>query len=291
MIKRIKRSALDLEKYTACLQRATNYRVYAEYWYLDILCGEMWDCYVLNDYEAIMPLPYIRKFGIKFIAQPVYCQQLGVFHSENFTQDLFDLFEKKLHRNLVKGYYFNEENLIFQQKNKQTKINQILNLTIDYSLFYRQLRKNRKQELAKGLPTEFQIVSSSQDLHFIDLLEEEYHEIKSQLYLHQLKPLAAILQQKKLTQTVSIVKDNEVVASSFYIKSGNRIIQLCNAKKSGYSINFNTYIVDFIIKSNLNKNLILDFEGSTLKGVHEFNQSFRAETKHFTIYQNLIFKR
>ena len=134
MIKRVSRKKLDVNKYTECLNKSVNYRIYAEVFYLDALVDNNWDCYVLNDYEAIMPLPFVKKFGFKFIVQPIYCQQLGVFHQENFSKETFLLFEKKLHRNLVRAYAFNEENTeIFEPKGIK-RVNQILDLQQEIQL-------------------------------------------------------------------------------------------------------------------------------------------------------------
>lgn len=289
MIKKVKRSALDLDKYTACLQHSINYRVYAEYWYLDTLTNLQWNCLVLNDYEAVMPLPFQKKFGVKLVSQPLHCQQLGVFHSNQFTSEQFKNFLKKFSKNIVRGYHFNEENRDFFEENIPTKINQILDLNVDYSAFRSKLRKNRKQELAKGLPPEYKIVTSETDQHFINLLEREYHQIQNKSFFTQLKLIVNTIQSRKLGITISIFKENQVVASSFYIKSGNRLVQLCNSKQNNSIINFNTYIVDYVIKEYHNKAIILDFEGSSIKGVHEFNTSFRAITKEIPIYKSKFF--
>lgn len=289
MIKRIKRKDLDLEKYTRCLAQSINYMIYAEHWYLDILTNKQWDCLILNDYEAIMPLPFVKKFGIKFISQPIYCQQLGVFHSKNFTKELFLEFQKILQTNIVRYYCFNEQNVLDYEIENATKLNQILSLNFDYDSYTSTIRKNRKQEIRKGLPKQFSIVESSNDQSFIALLKEDYQEIKNNLSLDKLQLLVIEIQNRNLGKTISILEEGKVVASSFYIVSGNRLIQLCNAKRINYSINFNTFIVDFMIKKYTKKGLILDFEGSSIKGVNEFNLSFRAENRYLKVYQNLKF--
>lgn len=287
MIKKVKRTALDLEKYSNCLAKSVNYRIYAEHWYLDSLMGNSWDCYVLNDYEAIMPVPYLKKFGLNFITQPIYCQQLGVFHQENFTQDLFDLFEDKLKKRLVKGYHFNEENIKFQSISKESKINQILPIDSNYEPLISSLRKNRKQEIRKGLPENFTVKYDRQDQSFLQLLETEYNDFNLKEHLSILHQLVAEIQRRNLGFTINISENDKIVASSFYIQSKTRLIQLCNAKKENQSINFNTHIIAFILKNY--PNYILDFEGSSLKGVHEFNASFRAEITRFSIYRSMFF--
>ncbi len=288
MIKRIKRKNLDLDKYTNCLNKAVNYCVYAEFWYLDVVTNKQWDCYIFNDYEAVMPLPFIKKLGIKIISQPIHCQQLGVFHTANFTENLFTAFLKKLKFNLVRGYHFNEENLNYFSEKQPYKINQILNLNSDYNTFKTKLRKNRKQELNKGLPHPYTIITSVTDTSFLSLLKTEYQEQKQQLFLDRIAPLVNIIQTKQLGITINIIQQNTVVASSFYVKSGKRIIQLFNAKKSNLNFNANTFIVDYMIQEYQNSDYILDFEGSSIKGVNEFNASFRAITKKIPIYKSTI---
>ena len=145
------------------------------------------------------------------------------------------------------------------------------------------------EEIRKGLPKQFSIVESSNDQSFIALLKEDYQEIKNNLSLDKLQLLVTEIQNRNLGKTISILEEGKVVASSFYIVSGNRLIQLCNAKRINYSINFNTFIVDFMIKKYTKKGLVLDFEGSSIKGVNEFNSSFRAENKYLKEYQNLKF--
>ena len=287
MIKRISRKELNIEKYTECLHNSVNYRIYAESWYLDALVNKNWDCLVLNDYEAIMPLPFTRKIGIIFITQPTYCQQLGVFHTSNFTKVIFQEFEKRLHRNLVRSYAFNEENTEMFQPDGKLKINQILDLNFNYPEYLKSIRKDRKHQINKGLSDSYSISESYFDKDFIQLLKENYTEIKGQLQLESLAKLVKEIQAKKLGLTLNLKHENNIIASSFYLRSKNRLIQLCNAKSPQGNINFNTFIVDYIIQNNLNQDLILDFEGSSLKGVQDFNSSFRAEVKYFTIYKNL----
>ena len=289
MIKRISRNQLNIEKYTACLNRAVNYRIYAEFWYLDVLTDQQWDCFVYKDYEAVMPIPFQKKLGIKFISQPVYCQQLGVFHDEDLPEEILKRFHKKLKSNLVRGYHFNEENQAILKLSNQ-KINQLLPLDFDYENFINSIRKNRKQEIVKGLPETYKIEISNEDQSFIELLKFDYQDISKQLNLNKLTKLVEEIQQRNLGLTVNILQQNEVVASSFYIQSKNRLIQLCNAKKEHSKINYNTFIVDRIIKSYLKQGLILDFEGSSLKGVNEFNASFRAKDSYFGTFKSKTFQ-
>ncbi|VAW26447.1 hypothetical protein MNBD_BACTEROID04-1052, partial [hydrothermal vent metagenome] len=57
MIYYYKRNQIDIVKYDTCITKSINTRVYANSWYLDIV-ADNWDVLVLNDYEAVMPLPW-----------------------------------------------------------------------------------------------------------------------------------------------------------------------------------------------------------------------------------------
>ena len=38
-----------------------------------------WDALVLDDYEAVMPLTWKKKWSIRYLYQPPFTQQLGIF--------------------------------------------------------------------------------------------------------------------------------------------------------------------------------------------------------------------
>ncbi len=62
MIKYVKRKNLDLVKYNDCIENSIQSRMYAFAWYLDIV-ADNWDVLVCNDYQAVMPIPWKRKYG------------------------------------------------------------------------------------------------------------------------------------------------------------------------------------------------------------------------------------
>ena len=78
MIYFVKRNQIDEEKYNNCIATSLQSRMYAYSWYLDIV-ADNWNVLVLDDYEAVMPLPFHKKFLISYISQPFFTQQLGVF--------------------------------------------------------------------------------------------------------------------------------------------------------------------------------------------------------------------
>ena len=69
---------IDFIKWDNCISNAPNGLIYGYSYYLDHMASQ-WDALVLNDYEAVMPLTWNRKYGIHYLYQPFLTAQLGVF--------------------------------------------------------------------------------------------------------------------------------------------------------------------------------------------------------------------
>ena len=84
-IQYIRRKHIDTIKWDACIDKASNGLIYGHSFYLDHM-AKHWDALVLSnghygehDYDAVMPLPWNSKYGIRYIYQPFLSAQLGVF--------------------------------------------------------------------------------------------------------------------------------------------------------------------------------------------------------------------
>ena len=90
-------------------QRLTHYR---DSWYLDA-CADNWGAFITPDYNYVMPVAYRRKLGIKYLYQPRFCQQLGIYSSGEVDGETTQLFLKAMKRSFGNGdYAFNEGNLL-----------------------------------------------------------------------------------------------------------------------------------------------------------------------------------
>ena len=292
MIKRITRKKLDVNQYTECLNRSVNYRIYAEVLYLDALVGENWDCYVLNDYEAIMPLPFVKKFGLKFIVQPTYCQQLGVFHQENFSKETFQLFEKKLHRNLVRAYSFNEENTTLFVPKGEKRVNQILDISKEYTSIYQEFNSNRKRNISKNNFNHLLVKKDEIQLEwFIKTLKEHYtysQTINLVVFEQLIKSLS--LKKKISIYSLHLENNSEAISSALIRHSKNRRILINSVRnKTEEPQGSFSYLLANIIKENSNQNLIFDFEGSNIAGIQQYYASYNSIIQHYHYFSNLKF--
>lgn len=75
----LRRQEIDLLKWDACIEAAPNGLIYGRSFYLDAMTAGQWDALVLEDYRAVMPLPWNEKFGFYYLYQPFCTPCLGIF--------------------------------------------------------------------------------------------------------------------------------------------------------------------------------------------------------------------
>ena len=78
MIQYLTHQAIDKNRWNECIRLSLNRRVYAFSWYLDLVCPG-WEALAEEDYSAVFPLTGNRKWGISYLYQPFFTQQLGLF--------------------------------------------------------------------------------------------------------------------------------------------------------------------------------------------------------------------
>jgi hypothetical protein len=84
MINYLKHTEIDKALWDECIAQSVNRRVYAFSWYLDIVCPG-WDALVGDNYMHVFPLTHRRKWGVGYLYQPFFAQQLGLFSRDLLT--------------------------------------------------------------------------------------------------------------------------------------------------------------------------------------------------------------
>ena len=104
---------IDKQKWDRCIETATNGLIYAFSFYLDAM-SENWDALIMNDYEAVMPLTWNKKYGIYYLRLPAFTQQSGIFGNLLFTENVTEMFLNKA----LEQFPFAEINLNFGNEHK-----------------------------------------------------------------------------------------------------------------------------------------------------------------------------
>lgn len=284
-LRKIKRKDLDLEKYSNALEKALNYRIYAEYWYLDILTNEKWECWILRDYEVIMPIPLQYKFGFKFVLQPIYCQQLGVFYEKEISDGLFKEFEKKLHSYRVRAYHFNEENTEIYSPKGERRVNYVLDLNRSYEEIYKGYSKGIKWNLKQFEKSQKHILNRG--IAEFDLISFKNENSKFKFSAEKLNLLLNGLGERDHLLLKIVTEDKDVQSYGCFIISKNRIFYINSASNIfGKKIGAPSGILNSILYEFAQQDKSFDFEGSSNPQIGFFFGGFGAKEKYFTRYSN-----
>ena len=288
MIHYVKREDLEVVKYNDCIENSIQSRVYAFSWYLDIV-ADNWDVLVLNDYEAVMPVPWKQKYFIKYVTQPFFCQQLGVFSKHEISNEVIRNFIKEIPNKFFRiSLQLNAENSIDSERLVK-KNNYVLALNKTSEVLIAGFSNNRKRDLKKAISSSLIIdedISVKEFFKFY-LLNDKYYDKHNSIK----NVLENILQIKNGSLKLYGIRSNGVLISCVLLlddmKRVTYLVPVHNnlSKKNGAM----TLLITTIIKKYQNSDYILDFEGSMVKGVASFYKSFGAEKEVYSLlaYYNL----
>jgi len=283
-IKYLKQKDIDKTKWDNCIDNSINRMIYAKSFYLDIVC-QNWDALIIDDYTAVMPLPYKSKFGLKYIYHPFFAQQLGLFYTDDKYNNI-ELLLKHIPRKFVK-YELSCNHLNTFEGKKIERLNYILKLNKPYNELRKSFNTNTKRNIKKSNTL---LLSRNIDVdEFLDLKKTNNINNLTEDNFKILKKLFNELTNKKLAEIVGVKEEGKLVSAAIFVEYGNRIIYLFSASnEKGKEKNAMFKIVNSIITENADSNKKLDFEGSMIEGVARFFKGFGANAeKYFRINSGL----
>ena len=149
-IKYLQNHEIDRSRWDTCIDNADNGLIYGYSFYLDAITTN-WDGLVLNNYEAVFPLPYRKKWTIEYLYQPIVTPQLGLFGShlnEDLVATFLDAIPKKFKYWAID---LNAGNTLHNRNFSCTyRSNYILSLKQLYEEIYNGYNKNVKRNIKKA---------------------------------------------------------------------------------------------------------------------------------------------
>ncbi|NNC70563.1 MAG: hypothetical protein HKN90_07075 [Flavobacteriaceae bacterium] len=288
MITYLTRKELNTEKYNRCIKNAINSRIYAYSWYLDCV-ADQWDVLVAADYEAVMPLPWRKKYLVKYIYLPVWIQQLGVFYNKKPNSDLVPRFLKAI----PKKFKFIELNLnadnSIQNKFMTPRINYVLNLNTSYQHLVDNYNKGRKSDLKSARKHMITFKNSNNALDLITIFKEvKGHDVQLKNADYKLleQLTTKLVDLNKMVLVEAFNEENEIIGGILFLIDSSRITYLFSVSTSeGREKNIISLIIDDVLKKYANSKRIFDFEGSMMPNVASFFRSFGAIQEEYYHYR------
>ena len=271
---------IDKTKWDACIEQASSGLIYAYSFYLDAM-SKHWDALVLNDYKAVMPLTWNKKYGFYYLYQPAFTASLGVFGT-NLNKELIDDFVRSIPSKFkLIEISLNAGNIISDSKPfSLLRSNYILNLNKPYEVLYKAYRDNHKRNINKAFQLGCSVSKEIPVEEIIQLNKEQLQHIdgpKPGDYPN-FKILYEFLRNRGQAKTYAIVDPkNKVLASAAFFFSHNRAYYIMVGNHpDGKTLGASHALIDAFIKDQAGKDLILDFEGSDIRNLAFFYSSFGA---------------
>ncbi len=275
----IEHKDIDSEKWNRCIDDSPNCRVYGYDWHLD-RTAIIWDALVWGDYEFVMPLPYRKKWGIKYLYQPLFSQQLGIF--PNPTEIIKEIFYTELLKNFkYSDFQINSKNSATSNEkdiNFAARVNYLLLLNQDYNLLSKSFSKNTKRNLVKANKNKLSLVQGIRLEEYLEFKQENLVASLNKKDFASLKSLIAFGQYKGFGEIYGVYsEDNKLCAAVYFCRWKNRVIYMNAASNElGKELRGMYFLVDKFIKNHAAQNITLDFEGSMIPGVARFYNGFGA---------------
>jgi len=270
---------IDKLKWDTCIANSNNSLIYAYSFYLAAM-ADNWSGLIINDYAAVMPLPWRKKWGIKYSYHPAFIQQLGFFGnagSVNITsiQDAVIAFIK------YGDVFFNYNNHLSTSHKTTQKTNYVIDLSAGYTTINDGYKKDLNNNLTKALKQNTRYETETDFSYVIDLFKNYYAERSPHITdtdYNRFKHLCFNLEKKKMLFIRKAVNEKkEVLAIALLLKDARRIYNIMNATtQKGRDTEANHFLLDNIIREFAGQSLIFDFEGSELPGVKNFYEKFGA---------------
>ena len=304
-VKHLTYQQIDKVKWDACIDNADNGLIYAYSFYLDCM-AKNWEALVLNDYEAVMPLTWNKKYGISYLYQPAFTASLGVFAR---PQDSVSRAQwgKTINAEIISAFltaipskykywdiYFNHGNF-FELKDFKLyeRVNYILDLNSDYENLYSAFSDNIKRNIKKAAQFHLTI---NKNIAVADVIAiaKEYAVGNSRTTdkdFANFENLYKLLHKKEKATTYGVyTKEKQLIASAVFFFSHSRAYYiLVGNHPNGKTLGASHALINAFIKDHAGENLLLDFEGSDISSLAFFYSSFGAfEEKYSSIRLNKL---
>ena len=286
MITFIEHNAIDKPKWDVLIAECGN--IYAYSWYLDIV-HPGWEALVEDDYQSVMPLTGGKKFGVNYLFQPFFVQQLGVFSKSPMTAETTEAFLKAI----PSKYRFAEirlnEGNAFAEETQGVEYhrNVLLDLNQEYNAIRANYHQNTKRNLAKAESSNLQLVTTVIPYHVVALfrdnrgaLLDKWGDAEYDVLTH----LAKVAQKRNAAFMLGVSEKGvgQLLCAAIFMKTKDRITFLFSGlTEEGKQRQAMTYLLDQVIQKHSCQPMTFDFEGSDDDNLARFYLGFGGkETKY-----------
>ncbi len=279
---------IDFVRYNNCVMSSKFSTMYAMSWYLDAVCKH-WDILQAEDYSYVMPLPFVRKYGIPYFLQPLFCQQLGLFSKAEIYKYVIEAFLRAIPCG-VKVLQFNSGNIVDDLGDLKTNYT----LSLDRSLVEIEegFHNNFLRNIKKGQKAGVFVVENTSIEHWRQLRQNSKFASRTSFFESILSKINANVRIQIWTGNTVIQSNSanpqktiEVLCAVVFLFWNNRVYYFTPVSSSeGKKQNAMSVLLYEFIKKHSQMPLVLDFEGSSIESIAQYYASTGATMEKYPVY-------
>lgn len=293
MIKYLRNEEIDRKLWDSCVDAARPHKPYGYSWYLDIM-SPGWEALADDDYQAVFPLPARSKFGIRYLATPVFLQNLDAYSPDrtasgsvseflDFIPPFFRLIDICVGHEPVSNKY-----RITKRINYQLHLNDSYDIT--RKMFSDHCKRNIDTGHKRNKSITGEITPDELTTLFVGNRGREIYGIRASDY-SRLRELIRYCSDKGKGRIIGVRNEEmKLIYGIFLIdfRKCSTMLFVVNTpesreKRTGY------FIIDNLIREMASSGTLLDFAGSMVPSVAAFMGSFgAAPSAYWRIYRNRL---
>lgn len=276
---------IDKTRWDKCIEHSANGMIYGYSFYLDAM-SKHWDGIIMDDYTAVMPVTWNRKYGIYYLYQPFFAASLGIFGNLLNSSVVNSFLEKIPPKFKYWDIYLNRGNIFeLPDFSLYVRMNYVLNLDRPYADIAMSYAANHTRNikrasqlgctLKKDIPVKAVIsLAKEQSKQFSPITGKDYDNFEG---------LYDLLRKNDQAITYGVYnKQDELMASSVFFFSNRRSYYIMVGNHpDGRTMGASHFMIDEFIKDHAEQNLLLDFEGSEIRNLAWFYKSFGATEERY----------
>lgn len=288
MIRFYSHSEIDPVKWNACVEHSIFPTLFADYHLLSLVAPE-WGALIMNDFEAVMPLPFKSKWGISYIYTPYFVSRLGVFSQQETTPELLSEFIAAIPKSfkqcdLCLNPMNDIEGLNFSY---QPMVSYNLSLNKSYDLLMSRFSENHRRNIRQAEKYQLEYRTDMDIQSIIDMFKnnrgtEKHIRLATADYAlfakmvdfwrerRQVELVGVKDEQGKWLAGACFLLDHQ---RSWFLFSGRD--NVCSEKRAMF------FLLNEYVKRHSEQDLLLDFNGSNNSNIARFYAGFGAERYSF----------
>jgi hypothetical protein len=228
MIRFLKHSEIEPEKWNQAIRNSLSSNVLTEYELLNLLTdGDIWHALVENDYEAVMPLPTRKKGVLKYVYTPFFLPQMGIFSEREITPQKVADFLYEISKHYVLADVLMNEKTESGHGDHEF-VSHSLSLYLTHNELYSQFHENTRRNIKAAQKQQVRVTVQEEKIADIIALfrtnkgSEEAVHFRENDYA-RLQHVADYLLKHNLLEVYGVrTMQNELAAGALFVKDGKR---------------------------------------------------------------------